>query len=328
LYENHLSNTVNNSTIATFADDTKIFRTISSTPDGSSLQEDLTNYEVCSSKVNLELNVEKCKILRITRKQKKIEYPYKLHNTVLESTDFERDLGVWATSNLTWSKHVECQCTQASKMLGYIRRSTLDIKSISVRRTLYLSLVRSQLCYGSQVWAPQSVNLIKRTERVQRRATKYILDLPFFCEVSYNQRLDMLDLIPVCYWHEFLDMVFFFKCTHGMIVINNDLLPTIQNRERATRSTDPNCLMFTTNKCKTTTYQKSFLTRSTRVWNILPKGLTDKNTTFNGFKSGLLKYYKSALRNVYDAEDPRTWKSICLSCNTSRNLSCPISCCS
>ena len=91
LYENHLSNTVNNSTIATFADDTKIFRTISSTPDGSSLQEDLTNYEVCSSKVNLELNVEKCKILRITRKQKKIEYPYKLHNTVLESTDFERD---------------------------------------------------------------------------------------------------------------------------------------------------------------------------------------------------------------------------------------------
>jgi hypothetical protein len=134
--------------------------------------------------VNLELNAEKCKILRIIWKQKKIEYPYKLHNNVLESTEFEHDLGVWTTSNFTWSKHVECQCTQASKMLGYIRRSTLDTKTISVRRTLYLSLVRSQLCYGSQVWAPQSVNLIKRTERVQRRATKYILDLPFFCEVS------------------------------------------------------------------------------------------------------------------------------------------------
>ena len=56
--------------------------------------------------------------------------------------------------------------------------------------------------------------------------------------------------------------------------------------------------------------------------------LVDFDTTFNGFKSGLLKHYKSALRNVYNAEDPRTWKSICLSCNTSRNLSCPISCCS
>jgi hypothetical protein len=29
-------------------------------------------------------------------------------------------------------------------------------------------------------------------------------------------------------------MVFFFKWTHEMIVINNNLLPTIQNRERAT----------------------------------------------------------------------------------------------
>jgi hypothetical protein len=76
---------VNNSTIANFANDTKISRNISSTSDASSLQEDLTNFQVCSSNVNLELNAEKCKILRITRKQKKIECPYKLHNNVLES---------------------------------------------------------------------------------------------------------------------------------------------------------------------------------------------------------------------------------------------------
>ena len=48
---------------------------------------------------------------------------------------------------------------------------------------------------------------------------------------------------------------------------------------------------------------------SRRVWNILPKKLTEKNTTFSSFKNGLYEYYKSALSN-YDAEDPRTWKSI------------------
>ena len=48
--------------------------------------------------------------------------------------------------------------------------------------------------------------------------------------------------------------------------------------------------------------------------------------SFVRFKSELYKYYKSAL-NVYDAENPRTWKSICLSCNKSRNLSCSNSCC-
>ena len=113
----------------------------------------------------------------------------------------------------------------------------------------------------------------------------------------------MLDLIPVCYWHEYLDMVFFFKCTHGITVFNNELLPTIQNRERATRSADPSSLIYKTKKCKTATYQKSFLTRSTRLWNILPKDLTHKNTTFNSFKSGLLAYYKLASKTVYDAEE-------------------------
>ena len=326
LYENHLSETVSTSNIATFADDTKIFKPINSVADAVSLQQDLTNFQESFSNANLELNTEKCKVLRITRKLAKIDFPYKLHNSVLERTDHERDLGVWTTSNLTWSKHIEVQCAQATKMLGYIRRTTLDIKTISLRRTLYLTFVRSKLCYASQVWAPQSVELIKRLERIQRRASKFILDLPFMCEVSYTQRLDMLDLLPLCYWHEFLDLVFFFKCIHGMVNINNNVLPPTQNRERITRSADTNCLMFITTKCRTATFQKSFLSRCARVWNILPNELTSKNASFGSFKNRLYNYYKSAL-DIYDVEDPRTWKSICLSCNMSRNLSRSTSCC-
>ena len=94
LYENHLSNSVSNSSIASFAEDTKLFRTISSLSDASLLQEDLTNFEINSSNVDLMLNAEKCKVLRITRKQAKTEYDYTLSNTVLQSTEFERDLGV------------------------------------------------------------------------------------------------------------------------------------------------------------------------------------------------------------------------------------------
>ena len=220
-YENHLSDSISNSNIATFADDTKIFRTINNISDALSLQEDLTTFEENSSKVNLILNTQKCKVLRITRKHQKIEYPYKLHDVVLESTAHERDLGVWTSSNPTWTKHVEEQCIQSTKMLGYIRRSTLDIKNISVRRTLYLTLVRSKLCYGSQLWTPQSVELIKRMERIQRRASKFILDLPFICDLSYCKRLQLLDLIPLCYWHEFLDLIFYFKCITGIITVND-----------------------------------------------------------------------------------------------------------
>ena len=60
LYENHLSNAVRNSKIAMFADDSKIFKTISSNSDASVLQNDLTNFEKNSTNSNLALNLSKC----------------------------------------------------------------------------------------------------------------------------------------------------------------------------------------------------------------------------------------------------------------------------
>ena len=77
---------------------------------------------------------------------------------------------------------------------------------------------------------------------------------------------------------------------------------------------------FITPKCRTATFQKSFMSRCARVWNVLPKELTAKNIGIACFKSGLYKYYVSALK-MYDVENPRIWKSICLSCNMSCNMS-------
>ena len=116
--------------------------------------------------------------------------------------------------------------------------------------------------------------------------------------------------------------------THGHVSIDTHLLPPPTNNNRkVTRSSDPEHLTFTTKQCKTTTYQRSYLNRTSRLWNILPRDLTGKNISLTQFKYGLFNYYKLAVKNVYDVDDPRTWKSICLSCNKCRNMSCEISCC-
>ena len=81
---------------------------------------------------------------------------------ILLENHCKRDLGVWTSSTLSWSKKVLHQCAQANKSLGYIRRPTIKIKIISVRQTLYLTFVCSHLAYASQVWAPQLVDLIKQ----------------------------------------------------------------------------------------------------------------------------------------------------------------------
>ena len=50
---------------------------------------------------------------------------------------------------------------------------------------------------------------------------------------------------------------------------------------------------------------------------LLPKSLTNNSISLGQLKNGLFKYYKSALKDVFDVDNPRTWKSICLSCNGS-----------
>ena len=167
----------------------------------------------------------------------------------------------------------------------------------------------------------------KRTERVQRRASKYILDLPFVCNINYNKRLSILKLLPLCYWHEFLDVLFLFKSHYDIINLSSDILPNPQYSSQHTRSANPNVLQFQISSCKTVTYQKSYLLRTTRVWNILPRDLTNIDLTFKVFKKKLFNYYSSALDNCYDVDDPRTWKSVCIKCNQARDLTRPITCC-
>jgi hypothetical protein len=80
-------------------------------------------------------------------------------------------------------------------------------------------------------------------------------------------------------------------------------------------------------KCKTTTHQRSFFIRTTRVWKILAEELKLETCGLSTFKSIFYKYYMTSLRTSYDVDDPRSYKTICLKCNCVRSLTNPISCC-
>ena len=189
--------------------------------------------------------------------------------------------------------------------------------------------MRSQLGYASQVWAPQSTELIARLERYQRRASKYILDLPFISNTTYSDRFNQLQLLPLTYWHEYLDLIFFFKCVNGIIDLKNEILPNATQTNKATRSTtDVSCLLYETKLCNTSTYQKSFISKTIRTWNSLPKQLRSNMNSLSSFKSLPFKYYITALNSNYNVEDSRTWKTVCLKCNRARDLTEHISCCS
>ena len=216
LYVNDLPDAVKFGQIAMLADDTKLFSTIRTEKDCKNLQNDLDGLQVWSSESGLSFNVKKCKAQHITRKITPKITTYKLSSN-LQQIDSERGLGVWVQNNLSWNKQVDYQSAKANKLLGYIRRSTLYIHNTTVRRILYLTLVRPHLGYATQIWSPQSVLQIQQIERTQRRATKFILELSFTSTTDYTTRLQTFSLLPICYWHEYLDMVLFYKITNGLV---------------------------------------------------------------------------------------------------------------
>ena len=218
------------------------------------------------------------------------------------------------------------QCAKANKLLGFMRRASRYIQSTQTRRTLYLSIVRCHLGYATQVWSPQSIGLLKRVENVQRRATKVILKLPFRCDVTYKTRLQLTNLLPISYWHEYLDMVFFYKAVNNLVFIDSEALPVTRQFTRSTRTSRSSAITYIPNRSRTLTYQRSFFIRACRTWNVLPTELRTSHISLALFKTLLLQYYKKAL-NLYDADDIRTWRTICPRCNTARSLLCSPTCC-
>ena len=155
-----------------YADDTKLYTAITSRQDCDNLQEALSYVDDLSNESNINFNTSKCKALTISRRKQPIVLNYHLGSAELIRVDSEVDLGITVTSNLSWNRHITKLITKANSTLGLLRRTCPMLTNCDARRTLYLSLVKSQLSYATEIWSPyQSLNKIS-LEKLQRRATR------------------------------------------------------------------------------------------------------------------------------------------------------------
>ena len=61
----------------------------------------------------------------LTRKKVPVASSYKLDDSIVSSTDSERDLGVWVSSDLTWKKQVNEQAAKANQDSGVCAKEHL-----------------------------------------------------------------------------------------------------------------------------------------------------------------------------------------------------------
>ena len=102
----------------------------------------------------------------------------------------------------------------AEQIVCLIKRNCTHTTNIRCRLLRYLiTLVRSHHSQARNVWAPQcSSHALTLLEGIQRRATKYILQ---DFNSSYSVRLKRPKLLPISYWLEIKDFLFFSKCWKG-----------------------------------------------------------------------------------------------------------------
>ena len=80
------------STIALYADDSKLYRIINTPEDLSSFQDDLDKISDWCKGNKMKINTRKCKIMRITRKKSPLVRDYYINGQSLESVHIYKDL--------------------------------------------------------------------------------------------------------------------------------------------------------------------------------------------------------------------------------------------
>ena len=181
---------------------------------------------------------------------------------------------------------------------------------------VYLSLVVPVVTYGSPVWRPSLIRDIVSLEKLQRRATKYMLQ---DYQLDYKSRLCQLKLLPLMYRLEFIEVIFFItqlNCRSSSF----DILNCFSFSSSTTRCGSHKKLIHSSKTSSAA--RNTFFHRFPRLWNSLPPiNLSSSITSLKRFiKSVFIKKFN----DVFNPYDSHTLHIVC-PCSTCSCLSIPTS---
>ena len=204
--------------------------------------------------------------------------------TTITKVNSEKDLGITFDNKLKFSIHINNSVKKANMMLGLIFR-TFTFLDKSVFVTLYKSLVRPHLEYGSTIWSPIFKKDRIQIENVQRRATKMVGDLK---NESYSYRLRKLGLPSLEYRRERSDQIQLFKIMNNYDIIDKDKLFQLAPYQ----NTRGNSKKLFKRQRRLNMSKNMFSNRVVNTWNSLPSAVVESNSV-NIFKSRLNIHWKN-----------------------------------
>ena len=302
------ANIDNDSNIALFADDTKIWRDINSESDCETLQNDINMLSIWSRNNKMSFHPDKCKALSIYDCRpdfvKVLPFAlryYNINGNVIEFCENERDLGVIVSSNFKWDEQHDKILKKTHQMLGFTKRTCHFIKDARKRRSLYISLVRSNFEHRSIIWRPITETETSDFEKLQKKALKWILNEEnmHYDDETYITKCCQANLTPMKIFFDINDLTFFHKIVYENVPI---LLPEYielyrgQGRLRqANLDSLSYVCTFTSSSYPSTRspFYKSFFYRVIHTWNSLPFNLRNI-VNIHSFKQQAICHYLNA----------------------------------
>nr|CAI5854974.1 unnamed protein product [Callosobruchus analis] len=173
LFINDLCQNMNCKTLC-FADDLKIYSSITDVQDCLNLQTQLSSIQIWCDRNKLDLNISKCKVVSYTRRKIYHVYNYNINGSALERCSTVKDLGVLYDEKLTFNSHISQKVSEALRSYGFLVRNCRQFYNIRPLKMLYFTYVHTKLEYASLIWSPYYKCHIGEIEKVQRKFMKFL----------------------------------------------------------------------------------------------------------------------------------------------------------
>ena len=292
IYINDMENCAQHCVISHFADDSRIKKAIKFTSDVEKLQSDLTSVEHWSKSNNMALHEKKFELLCHSTKKKLLdELPFKNEYCIYTTSsgieihpkNIVRDLGIYISSNLSWTPHINSITEGAKKMASWCL-SVFQNREKHVMLCLFKTLVRSKIEYLCPLWNPKKVTDIQTLESVQRNFTSKIIG---YSEFDYWTRLKLLHLHSLQRRRERYIIIQMFKILHKINPNDLNIQFTTTERKGVLAIIPPFPKAASTKN--TTLYEDSFAVMGPKLWNLLPIETRDL-AKLESFKVSLSKF--------------------------------------
>lgn len=266
-----------------FADDIKIWQTITSRADTEKLQKNIDALHSWSERWLLGFNTGKCVTLHLAISNTLTPATYSINNVPLETVGLEKDLGIIVDGSLKPTKQCVRASTRAMSIMRRIKR-TFPNMTPDIFRKVYPAFVRPHLEYSIQAWRPWLLKDIALLENVQRRSTKLVNCLR---DVEFQQRESSLNLFPISYRQTRGDLIMAFK-----IIRQTNTCLHFEDFFAFATTSHLRGHNYKLNKQRSNTLMRasSFSQRIVNLWNSLPECVVASSNT-DIFKSRLDNFF-------------------------------------